>query len=311
MASGNAACDQLFTSGAAGTKNDPRKAQATEETDDNYILIDICANLVNKKFNRDLESVIQRAKDAGVKKMIVLLGTSAHTTKEALRLTRMHPGTVYCTAGIHPHDAKSWDEDTLEVLRSVASSPECVGIGECGLDFSKNFSSPECQIEVLEKQMALAFELNKPLVLRERAAFDAMMDVLARHSSRLPAHVVLHCFAGSGDQAAAYLARGCYLGVGGQLWKEPAVLQGVPPERLLLESDSPFLWPNARALPSPWRTALQPRAVRLLERYCSFQRNEPCCLPAVLELTAAVLGLGPQDLALRTTYTALSIFGLD
>lgn len=310
MASGNAACDQLFTSGAAGTKNDPRKAQATEETDDNYILIDICANLVNKKFNRDLESVIQRAKDAGVKKMIVL-GTSAHTTKEALRLTRMHPGTVYCTAGIHPHDAKSWDEDTLEVLRSVASSPECVGIGECGLDFSKNFSSPECQIEVLEKQMALAFELNKPLVLRERAAFDAMMDVLARHSSRLPAHVVLHCFAGSGDQAAAYLARGCYLGVGGQLWKEPAVLQGVPPERLLLESDSPFLWPNARALPSPWRTALQPRAVRLLERYCSFQRNEPCCLPAVLELTAAVLGLGPQDLALRTTYTALSIFGLD
>ncbi|XP_075550026.1 3'-5' ssDNA/RNA exonuclease TatD-like [Dermacentor variabilis] len=310
MASSNAACDQLFTSGVAGTKNDPRRAQVTEVTDDNYILIDICANLVNKKFNRDLESVIQRAKDAGVKKMIVL-GTSAHTTKEALRLTRMHPGTVYCTAGIHPHDAKSWDEDALEVLRSVALSPECVGIGECGLDFSKNFSSPECQLQVLEKQMALACELNKPLVLRERAAFDAMMDVLARHSSRLPAHVVLHCFAGSSDQAAAYLARGCHLGVGGQLWKEPEVLRGVPPERLLLESDSPFLWPNARALPSPWRTALQPRAVQLLERYCSFQRNEPCCLPAVLELTAAVLGLGPQDLALRTTYTALSIFGLD
>ncbi|XP_054926074.1 3'-5' ssDNA/RNA exonuclease TatD-like [Dermacentor andersoni] len=310
MASSNAACDQLFTSGVAGTKNDPQRAQATEVSDDNYILIDICANLVNKKFNRDLESVIQRAKDAGVKKMIVL-GTSAHTTKEALRLTRMHPGTVYCTAGVHPHDAKSWDEDALEVLRSVALSPECVGIGECGLDFSKNFSSPECQIQVLEKQMALACELNKPLVLRERAAFDAMMDVLARHSSRLPAHVVLHCFAGSSDQAAAYLARGCYLGVGGQLWKEPEVLRSVPPERLLLESDSPFLWPNARALPSPWRTALQPRAVQLLERYCSFQRNEPCCLPAVLELTAAVLGLGPQDLALRTTYTALSIFGLD
>lgn len=81
MASSN---DQLFMPG--------------EETTDNYILVDICANLVNKKFNRDLESVIQRATDAGVKKMIVL-GTSAHTTKEALRLTRMHPGTVYCTAG--------------------------------------------------------------------------------------------------------------------------------------------------------------------------------------------------------------------
>lgn len=291
MASSN---DQLFMPG--------------EETTDNYILVDICANLVNKKFNRDLESVIQRATDAGVKKMIVL-GTSAHTTKEALRLTRMHPGTVYCTAGIHPHDAKSWDDDTLEVLRSVASNPECVAIGECGLDFSKDFSSPECQVQVLEKQMALACELNKPLVLRERAAFDAMMDVLEH--CQVPARVVLHCFAGSSDQAAAYLARGCYLGVGGQVWKEPRVLQGVPPDRLLLESDSPFLWPNSRALPSEWRTALQPRAVRLLERYCSFQRNEPCCLPAVLELTAAVLGIGPQDLALRTTYTALSIFGLD
>uniref|UniRef100_A0A224YM74 Deoxyribonuclease TATDN1 n=1 Tax=Rhipicephalus zambeziensis TaxID=60191 RepID=A0A224YM74_9ACAR len=279
-------------------------------SDENYILVDICANLVNKKFNRDLESVIQRAKDAGVKKMIVL-GTSLHSTKEALRLTRMHPGTVYCTAGIHPHDAKSWgdDDEALEVLRSVASNPECVAIGECGLDFSKDFSSPECQIQVLEKQVALACELNKPLVLRERAAFDAMVDMLAR--SQLPGHVVLHCFAGSSDQAAAYLARGCYLGVGGQLWKEPTVLQSVPPERILLESDSPFLWPNTRALPSEWRTALQPRAVRLLERYCSFQRNEPCCLPAVLELTAAVLGIGAQDLALRTTYTALSIFGLD
>ncbi|XP_077484245.1 3'-5' ssDNA/RNA exonuclease TatD-like [Amblyomma americanum] len=300
MASGNAGCDQLLGMEMKNESGD----------DENYILVDICANLVNKKFSRDLESVIQRATDAGVKKMVVL-GTSAHTSKEALRLTRMHPGTVYCTAGIHPHDAKSWDDDTLEALRSVASSPECVGIGECGLDFSKNFSTPECQVEVLEKQIALACELQKPLVLRERAAFDAMAEVLSRHAGRLPSHVVLHCFAGSAAQASAYVEHGCYLGIGGHLWKEPEVLRGLPADRLLLESDSPFLWPNARALPATLRTALQPRALRLLERYCSFQRNEPCCLPAVLQLTAAVLQLGAQDLALRTTYTALSIFGLD
>ncbi|KAH6931423.1 hypothetical protein HPB50_024391 [Hyalomma asiaticum] len=136
MASSN---DQLFMPG--------------EETTDNYILVDICANLVNKKFNRDLESVIQRATDAGVKKMIVL-GTSAHTTKEALRLTRMHPGTASTRT-----TAKSWDDDTLEVLRSVASNPECVAIGECGLDFSKDFSSPECQVQVLEKQAGSPFWL--------------------------------------------------------------------------------------------------------------------------------------------------------
>lgn len=169
MASSGAGCDQLFATKTVETKDDSEKALPLKNTDDSYILVDICANLVNKKFSRDLEAVVQRAKDAGVKKMIVL-GTSVHTTKEALRLTRMYPGTVYCTAGkthveaklcptdclcagIHPHDAKSWDDDTLETLRTVASCPECVGIGECGLDFSKNFSSPECQIEVLEKQV--------------------------------------------------------------------------------------------------------------------------------------------------------------
>lgn len=310
MASSGVGCDQLFASKTVETKDASEKVLPLQNTDDSYILVDICANLVNKKFSRDLETVVQRAKDAGVKKMIVL-GTSVHTTKEALRLTRMYPGTVYCTAGIHPHDAKSWDDDTLEALRTVASCPECVGIGECGLDFSKNFSSPECQIAVLEKQIALACELRKPLVLRERAAFEAMMGVLGRLEGQLPASLVLHCFAGTADQAAAYVARGCHLGVGGQLWKDPQVLRELPVDRLLLESDSPFLWPNTRSLPAPLRSALQPRALQLLERYCSFQRNEPCCLPAVLELTAAVQGIGPQDLALRTTYTALSLFGLD
>ncbi|KAL1477586.1 hypothetical protein MTO96_035621 [Rhipicephalus appendiculatus] len=154
-------------------------------SDDNYILVDICANLVNKKFNRDLESVIQRAKDAGVKKMIVL-GTSLHSTKEALRLTRMHPGTVYCTAGIHPHDAKSWgdDDEALEVLRSVASNPECVAIGECGLDFSKDFSSPECQI-----QANLRIRTQNVEIIHARMLGDSKTAVITFYGTFVPKYV--------------------------------------------------------------------------------------------------------------------------
>ncbi|CAN8014908.1 unnamed protein product [Ixodes persulcatus] len=301
--------DQLFS------KLSPESGKGVSPDAGNYILVDVCANLVNKKYSRDLDAVVQRAKDAGVKKMLVV-GTSAHSTKEALRLTRMFPGTLYCTAGIHPHDAKSWDDDTLQLLREVASNPECVGIGECGLDFNKNFSPPEVQLEVLHRQVALACELKKPLVLHERDAFAPMLAVLEKYADRLPPTVV-HCFTGTSEQALKYVAMGFYIGVTGYLWKDKGplkeALRGVPTERLLLETDSPFLCPNPRAarLGESLKSVPSPRALGLVERYCSFQRNEPCSLPATLELCAALLGLEPHDLALRTTYNALSLFGLD
>lgn len=311
MASDNSA-DQLLSKLSIG--NDTAKSTATD-VEENYILVDICANLVNKKYSRDLDGVVQRAKDAGVKKIIVL-GTSAHTTKEALRLTRMFPGTLYCTAGIHPHDAKSWDDSTLEILKQVASNPECVGIGECGLDFNKNFSTPEVQLEVLEKQVILACDLKKPLVLHERDAFNEMVQVLEKFKERLPP-IVIHCFTGTSDQAQKYVDLGFYIGVTGYVWKEKSglreVLGSLPTERVLLESDSPFLCPNARGarLEPPIKQAIGARSLSLVDRYCSFQRNEPCSLRATLELCAALMATTPHDLALRTTYTALSLFGLD
>jgi len=94
----------------------------------NYIIVDIGANLTNKKFSRDLDQVIKRATDAGVSKIMVT-GTSLHSTKEALRLTRLYPNILYSTAGIHPHDAKSWDEQTYNDLKDAARCTECVAIG--------------------------------------------------------------------------------------------------------------------------------------------------------------------------------------
>ncbi|XP_064472125.1 3'-5' ssDNA/RNA exonuclease TatD-like [Ornithodoros turicata] len=313
MASKNSSGDQLLQNLSI---NDDTEA-AVQHLSENYILIDICANLVNKKYTRDLDAVVQRAKEAGVKKMIVV-GTSVHTTKEALRLTRMFPGTLYCAAGIHPHDAKSWEDDTIDTLRETAANPECVAIGECGLDFNKDFSPRDTQLEVLEAQVNLACELKKPLILHEREAFNDMVAILEKFRERLPP-TVIHCFTGSPEQAKKYVSLGLCLGITGYIWKDKGGLREalekglVPLDRILLETDCPFMCPNPRGakLTPEVRGAVSATSLRLLERYCSFQRNEPCSLPATLELTAAFLGVPPQDLALKCTYTALKIFGLD
>ncbi|XP_013135751.1 PREDICTED: tat-linked quality control protein TatD [Papilio polytes] len=124
---------------------------------ENLIVIDIGANLTNKKYGRDLDSVIQRAKDAGVQKIMVT-GTSVRNSKEALRLTRLYPGTIYSTAGVHPHDAKSMAEEELWAeLRQVAAAPECVALGECGLNYTKDFSEPHVQRAVFKRQVRPTF----------------------------------------------------------------------------------------------------------------------------------------------------------
>lgn len=284
----------------------------------NYIIVDIGANLTNKKFSRDLDQVIQRATDAGVSKIMVT-GTSLHSTKEALRLTRLYPGTLYSTAGIHPHDAKSWDDETYNEIKEAARCAECVAIGECGLDFNRNFSPPDVQIEVFEKQVALACELGKPLFLHERDAHQEMVSILERFVDKLPP-CVIHCFTGNREQAIKYLQLGCYIGLTGYLWKDKSengvrriLEEGVIPlDKLLVETDAPFMYPNTRAskLPQHIKDCLTERSVTFLQRYCTFQRNEPCSLPVTVEMIAAYLNKTPEEVALATTFNALKVFGL-
>jgi len=284
----------------------------------NYIIVDIGANLTNKKFSRDLDQVIQRARDAGVTKIMVT-GTSMHTTKEALRLTRLYPNTLYSTAGIHPHDAKSWEEDTYRELEAVAQAGECVAVGECGLDFNRNFSPPEIQISVFEKQVELACKLGKPLFLHERDAHEDLVNILLKYKDRLPA-CVIHCFTGTKEQATKYLQLGCYIGLTGYLWKDKSengvrkILEegAIPLDKLLVETDSPFMYPNTRAskLPQHIKDCLTERSVTFLQRYCTFQRNEPCSLPVTVEMIAAYIKKTPEEVALATTFNALKVFGL-
>ncbi|CAD6232089.1 GSCOCG00001740001-RA-CDS [Cotesia congregata] len=286
---------------------------------ENYILVDVGANMTNKKYSRDLDSVIQRAKDAGVQKIMVI-GASVRSSKEALRLTRIYPGVLYSTAGVHPHDAKSWeDSDTLNELESIASNPECVAIGECGLDYNRDFSDPETQRAVFHKQIELACRLNKPLIVHERGAQADVLEVLSHYKNRLPP-VMIHSFVGMADEAQLYIDQGFYIGITGYLCKDKSdsgvrqILEtgNVPLDKILVETDAPFMYPNTRAskLPSHVKEALTERSMTFLHRYCTFQRNEPCALPAIVEMIAAFMNKSPEEVALATAFNALKLFGL-
>ncbi|KAK3895168.1 hypothetical protein Pcinc_001103 [Petrolisthes cinctipes] len=280
---------------------------------ENYIIVDIGANLTNKKFTRDLDSVVSRARDAGVHKIMVT-GTTVQSSKEALRLTRLYPESLYSTAGVHPHEAKSWEAETESELRELLASQEVVAVGECGLDFNRNFSPQDIQLEVFEKQVSLACELKKPLFIHERDAHKEVLEVLGRHKERLPS-VVIHCFTGDATMAAAYLKQGCYIGLTGYVWKDKSedgvrrILEDgvVPLDRLLVETDSPFMYPNTRAskLPPYVKEALTERSLTFLHRYCTFQRNEPCSLPVTIEMIAAYMKKKSEQVALQTTFNAL------
>ena len=149
----------------------------------------------------------------GVQKIMVT-GTSVQGSRVALRLTRLYPSVLYCTVGVHQHDAKSWTEETEAELRELAANPECVAIGECGLDFNRNFSPPDVQLDVFQKQVELACDLQKPLFVHEREAHAELVTILEAFGRRLPP-TVIHCFTGSAEHAAKYLQMGFYIGLTG------------------------------------------------------------------------------------------------
>jgi len=286
---------------------------------ENLILIDAGANLTNKKYSRDLESVIQRAQDSGIQKIMVP-GTSVKSSKEALRLSRLYPGIIYSTAGIHPHDSNSIIEEpeSWHEYETISNQPECVAIGPCGLDYQRDFSEPDVQKIVFDKQLQLAEKLNKPVLIHERSAQSDVLDILKKFPNIK--QIVVRGFMGTTEEATAYLDQGYYLGFTGYLCKDKSdtgvrklLEEGILPlERLLVESDAPFMYPNTRAskLPQHVKTGITERSLLFLHRYCTFQRNEPCSLPAIVEMIAAFMNKTPEEVALATAFNALKLFGL-
>jgi TatD DNase family protein len=253
-------------------------------------MIDIGANLTHASFKDDLSEVVARAHAAGVTSMVVT-GTTIEESREAAGIAERFD--LHSTVGIHPHHAKDF-KDTNE-LRSIAAHPRVVAIGECGLDFNRNYSPHPAQEDCFIAQLELGIELKKPLFLHSRDAHPRFSEILRKFK---PEKAVAHCFTGERDELRAYLDLGIYIGITGWICDERRgkhlleLVREIPRDRLLLETDSPYLTPRDM---KP-----QPRA----------RRNEPAFLPHILATVARALGRSAGEVAAETTRNAHALFGL-
>ena len=260
-----------------------------------YGIIDIGANLAHRSFQADRKEVIARALAAGVTSMIIT-GSSVPKSQEAQRIAREYPGQLFATAGVHPHDSRNCTDDTLAELRRMAELKEVVAMGECGLDFNRDYSPRPVQEKWFAAQVALAGEVGLPLFLHERDAHQRFREILEAHRGDAPA--VLHCFTGSGEELRDYLKLGLYIGITGWICDERRgthlrqLIREIPSDRLMIETDAPFLLP--RSMPKKPKDG----------------RNEPAFLPHVLETVAECLGKPAAEVAEMTSRTATAFFRL-
>ena len=258
--------------------------------------IDIGANLCHESFAPDLDSVLDRAASAGVHRIIVT-GTSRADSEAAAALARRHRGRLHATVGVHPHAAASFDGATAAAIEALAACEEVVAIGETGLDFFRDFSPRAEQERAFEAHLDLAARLGLPVFLHERDAHRRFIEILAPYRDRL-VRAVIHCFTGDRSELDAYLDLDLHVGFTGWICDERRGLHlrelagGIPADRLMLETDSPYLLPRD----------LRPRP--------RTRRNEPARLAHIARAVAAATGEAVEALAARTTATACDFFGL-
>lgn len=258
-------------------------------------MFDIGLNLTSSQFVKDRDDVVARAFSAGVKGLL-LTGTSLHESEQAQQLARHYPH-CWSTAGVHPHDSSTWNAESAETLHALANTPEVVAIGECGLDFNRNFSTPAEQEHAFTAQLALAAELGMPVFMHCRDAHERFLALLEPWLDKLPG-AVLHCFTGSRQEALDCLNRGLYLGITGWVCDERRglelreLLPVIPAERLLVETDAPYLLPRDLS-PKP-----------------ASRRNEPAFLGHIVESVARWRGEDPQWLAAQTNDNVRRLFGV-
>jgi TatD DNase family protein len=298
-------------------------------------LIDTGINLMNPAFDRDREAVIGRAAAAGVSPLIITgssVEDSAGAAAFAERYNRENAagpprGKVYAAAGVHPHNARHWKDETPDVLRELFTRDWVVAAGECGLDYNRNFSSPQDQRRCFEAQLRLAGECHMPLFLHERDAFEdfaAMIGSCRRENEcREGVNMVVHCFTGGERELETYLALGCYIGITGWICDERRgahllpLLKKIPPDRLLLETDAPYLLPRnmGRRLPPSGGTSPPGNELRSGDApppgpAGRSGRNESAYLVHIARFAARALGRDAETLGAETRANTLRFFGL-
>jgi TatD DNase family protein len=255
-------------------------------------LIDIGANLTHPAFRDDLDAVLVRARQARVAQIIVT-GTTVDESRRAAEIAERH--SLYATAGVHPHHARECGPDTIPSLRDLARHPRVVAIGECGLDFNRNYSPHPDQEKWFVAQLELGLSLEKPLFLHSRDAHPRFAEIL---KSLKPPKAVAHCFTGEREELKAYLDLDLYIGITGWICDERRgrhlvdLVREIPRERLLIETDSPYLTPRD--------LKPQPKA----------RRNEPAFLAHILKAVARAVGRPAEEVAAETARNARDLFGL-
>jgi TatD DNase family protein len=249
-------------------------------------LVDIGANLAHKSFRDDLPEVLARAKQHHVAR-IIITGTSVMGSRRAWEIARGDRSFLASTAGVHPHDASRFGHDSELAIRELLREPEVVAVGECGLDYDRDFSPRDAQRRAFESQLRIAEESGKPVFLHERAAHDDFVAILRGARVR----GVVHCFTGDAAALDRYLELGMFIGITGWITDDRRgahlrpLLARVPRDRLVIETDAPFLTPKPRK-----------------------GRNEPSYLRDVLSTVATALRRDGEEVAADTTAAARALF---
>ncbi|AFA47409.1 TatD family hydrolase [Acetobacterium woodii] len=255
------------------------------------MLIDSHAHIDDEKFNEDREAVLANAREAGVE-IIINPGADEASSYRAVEMSEKYP-MVYATVGIHPHDAKDYDEKKHgALLKTWAEKEKVVAIGEIGLDYHYDYSPRDVQQEVFIKQMVIAKETALPIVIHNRESMEDMVRILKSYF--VPEYGgIMHSYSGSVEMAKVFLEMGFYLSISGPLTfknarKLPEVVAMMPLDRLLVETDSPYL------TPTPYRG----------------KRNEPAYVRLVAAEIARIRGISLEEVAEASTQNAKKVFGI-
>jgi TatD DNase family protein len=269
----------------------------TRSTGTVFNLIDIGANLTHDSFDADRAAVINDAATVGVSRMI-LTGASLAGSQDALTLARQWPGRMYATVGMHPHHAADYSDAVHEKFQTMLGEDEVVAVGECGLDYFRNFSPAEAQREAFRRQLELAEQSRLPVFLHQRDAHHDTLEILQPMLSGI-SRVVAHCFTGTEDELLAYVELGLYIGITGWICDERRglhlqdIVKHIPLDRLMLETDAPYLLPRS----------LRPKP--------GSRRNEPKYLPEVLRVVSAAMEQDEETIARHTTQNAERFFAIN
>ena len=251
------------------------------------MFIDSHAHIQIDQFNSDRDAVLQRALDVGVSN-ILIIGIDVETSQKAVELAEKHEN-IYASVGMHPHSATELTDDILSTFRVQLDHPKVIALGEIGLDYYRNLSPHEIQKDAFEKQLNLAEEMNTPIIIHNRDAYADILPILEKRQGKI--NGVLHCFTGNIELMQRSIDIGFHIGIGGIVTYPnakdvQAVAKQIPLERLLIETDCPWLTPQFRR----------------------GKRNEPSYVPAIAEKIAELRNSTTEEIGVVTTNNFNTLF---